>query len=63
MDTILDLCKASKESGTGVTLWFGSHSVSIVVTKVHGLEYVEGHNQMHSRVVVLTSKVIAAAAA
>jgi len=63
MNTILEICKASMESGTGVTLWFGSHTVSIVVTKIHGLEHVEGHNQTHSRVVVLLPKVIAAAAA
>ena len=62
MKAILSLCEASMESGRGVTLYFGNHSIPMVVTKIEGLEYVEGRSQEFDRIVVLLPHVTAACA-
>ncbi|MBM3783202.1 MAG: hypothetical protein FJW30_02520 [Acidobacteria bacterium] len=61
-DAIREVLEESLKLKKGVTLHLHGQTISIVVTSI-GLEYVEGRNQQHSRIVVRISAIDAAAMA
>jgi hypothetical protein len=61
MQALIDMCQRSHSEKKGITFFIPGQSVAMVVTEVHGAEFVEGYNQTFGKIVLRLDAVVAAA--